>query len=205
MPSVEFWSTRGRERVFNLEDSSYMIGSDPASTIVLDDPTVSALHAALDRVGSKWLIRDLGARNRTKLNGDELTFQHQLRDGDEISIGRARLVYHETISTPRPVTERLHAAPTNITNGERKVLIELCRPLLSHTTFHTPASVREIAARLNVGKGAIQAHLVSLYDKFEIYEFAQERRIDLANAAIERGAVTRGDIERSTRDENDDG
>ena len=78
---------------------------------------------------------------------------------------------------------------------ERRVLVELCRPLVSHNTFQPPASVREIAARLFVGKNAVQAHLANLYDKFGIYdEGVGGRRVVLANEAVQRGAVTIADL-----------
>jgi len=78
---------------------------------------------------------------------------------------------------------------------ENRVLIELCRPLVSHNTFQPPASVREVAARLFIGKNAVQAHLSNLYVKFAIHEAPGEnRRVVLANEAIKRGAVTMADL-----------
>ncbi len=72
------------------------------------------------------------------------------------------------------------------------MLVELCRPLVSHNIFQPPASVREIAERLFIGKNAVQAHLTNLYDKFGIYDEADgvSRRVVLANEAMQRGVVT---------------
>ncbi len=77
---------------------------------------------------------------------------------------------------------------------ERCTLVELCRPLLAHNTFQPPASVREIADRLYIGKNAVQAHLTSLYGKFGLHD-GPDRRVALANEAMLRGAVTLADIE----------
>ena len=78
MPAVEVWSDRGRDRVVTLAVPTYTIGSDPESDIPLDDRTVSAVHAVLERVGTTWLVRDLGSRNGTLLMGERLTGQLHL-------------------------------------------------------------------------------------------------------------------------------
>ena len=70
MPSVELWNGRVRDRVVTLVEPTYTIGSDPESAdIALIDGTVSRVHASLERVGGTWLVRDLGSRNGTRLNG----------------------------------------------------------------------------------------------------------------------------------------
>lgn len=201
MSTLEVWSSRGRDEVIRLTEHTYFVGSDPASSqIVLDDPTVSAMHAALDRIGSTWLVRDTGSRNGTHVGSVRVTGQHRLRDGDEIRVGRCRLRFLDSDSARRPRTEALAAPPDNLTRAERRVLVELCRPLMSHNVFQPPASVREIADRLCVGKNAVQAHLVNLYDKFELFEGeGGNRRVALANEAIQRGAVTQADLEASSR------
>src|SRR3954467_15557492 len=195
MGVIEVWSQRGRDRVVDLEGASQMIGSNSESaSIAIDDSTVSGLHASLTRVGTTWLVCDLGSRNGTRLNGGPLTKSRQLRDRDEIHIGRTRLVFRDSEEQRRPKTSRL-AKPPQVTRTEKNVLVELCRPLLSHNAFHPPASVQEIAEQLHVVKNAVQAHLVNLYDKFEIYgDAGSSRRVTLANQAIERGVVTLADL-----------
>jgi pSer/pThr/pTyr-binding forkhead associated (FHA) protein len=154
------------------------------------------VHAVLERVGAAWLVRDLGSRNGTQVNSERIVGQRRLRDGEELLLGRCRLVFRDGADARRPATDAIASPPTNLTRMERRVLIELCRPLLSHNLFQPPASVREIAARLFVGKNAVQAHLSNLYDKFEIYDEQGDgnRRILLANDAMQRGAVSMADL-----------
>ena len=45
--------------------SRYRIGRDPQSDIVVDDPTVSWLHAVLRVDGASWLLEDAGSTNGT--------------------------------------------------------------------------------------------------------------------------------------------
>ena len=197
MPEIELWDGRWRDRVVELSGTSCIIGSDEESVdIALSDDTVSSVHAILERVGTTWLVRDLGSRNGTRLDGERLAGQHRLRDGAEIMVGRSRLVFRDSSAGRRQQTDALAAPPPNLTRTENLVLIELCRPLVSHNTFQPPASVREIAARLFIGKNAVQAHLTNLYDKFGIHDEVGgvNRRVVLANEAILRGAVTIADL-----------
>ena len=52
------------------DEASLRIGSDAESVdLALADPAVSRVHAILEQVGTTWLVRDLGSRNGTRLNG----------------------------------------------------------------------------------------------------------------------------------------
>src|SRR4051794_25738531 len=73
MAAVELWSGRGRDGVITLVAPSYVVGSDPDSAdIAVDDPAVSRVHAVLERVGTTWLVRDVGSRNGTRVGGERL-------------------------------------------------------------------------------------------------------------------------------------
>jgi hypothetical protein len=198
MPALELWSGHGWERVITLTGPTHTIGSDPESAdIALADAAVSRVHARVEQVGAAWLVRDLDSRNGTRLSGEPITGQRRLRDGDEIMVGHMRLVFRDGVGAQHPSTDAIAGPPDNLTRTERKVLVELCRPLVSHNLFQPPASVREIAARLFIGKNAVQAHLTNLYDKFGIYDDDVEggRRVALANEAMQRGAVSLADLE----------
>jgi tetratricopeptide (TPR) repeat protein len=74
-----------------------------------------------------------------------------------------------------------------LTRRERDVLAALCRPLTSGGPVVMPATVREIAAELVVTDAAVKQHLLNLYDKFEVPEGGESRRIALAREAALRG------------------
>ena len=63
---------------------SMSIGRDTGCDLPLPaDPSVSRLHAQLDRVGPNWTLVDDGlSRNGTFLNGDRINGRRLLRDGD---------------------------------------------------------------------------------------------------------------------------
>ncbi len=74
-----------------------------------------------------------------------------------------------------------------LTRRERDVLAALCGPLASPGPVALPASIREIAADLVVTEAAVKQHLLNLYDKFEVAEGTESRRIALAREAVIRG------------------
>jgi hypothetical protein len=76
-----------------------------------------------------------------------------------------------------------------LTRRERDVLTALCRPALEAQVFTEPASVRQIAGELVVTEAAVKQHLMHLYDKFEIGDKGERRRVRLAREAIRLGLV----------------
>jgi predicted ArsR family transcriptional regulator len=67
--------------------------------------------------------------------------------------------------------------------------------VLSGDVFTEPASIKAMAAELVVSDAAVKQHLLNLYDKFAIYG-VDNRRLELANQAVRRGAVSIADLRR---------
>jgi len=173
-----------------LADDRLTVGSGPHNDLVLDfDSTVSRLHAVIERFGQAWCLRDLASRNGTTVNGERLAGERPLHPGDEIRVGRTRLVFRGDpavdIGAPTAVPQ---PAPI-LTRREQDVLDALCRPVLRGDVFTEPASIKEMAAALVVTEAAVKQHLVRLYDKFGLCDEVTRRRVALANAAVRRGAV----------------
>jgi len=185
---LEVWTPNGRELV-SLEAGRLTLGTDPANDLALPaDPTLSRLHAVLERYEAGWCVRDLGSRNGTFVNGQRIWSERSLRPGDELRVGATRLVYRGD----EPVgggTQASEPAP-ELTRREREVLLVLCRTVLAGEAFTEPASIREIADALVVTEAAVKQHLAHLYDKFGISGGGERRRVRLANEALRRGAVT---------------
>jgi FHA domain/DUF1707 SHOCT-like domain len=66
------------------------IGRSPDCACQLDEPSVSRRHAELRRDGDRWLLRDLGSRNGTRVNGIRVTDEAEVRPGDNISLAGVR-------------------------------------------------------------------------------------------------------------------
>jgi len=62
----------------------------PASALHIDKPYVSGVHAALRWMGEGWILRDLGSRNGTFLDGRRIASgeEHKIRAGAQIGFGR---------------------------------------------------------------------------------------------------------------------
>jgi two-component system, NtrC family, response regulator HydG len=65
---------------------SRLIGRGNACDYAIADPTVSTRHAELVRLHDGWLIRDLGSRNGTRVNG-WLVKEQRLHNGDTLALG----------------------------------------------------------------------------------------------------------------------
>jgi hypothetical protein len=189
---IEVWALSGCTYV-DLLDDRMTIGKAAENKISLSgDPTVSRLHAVIERFDTGWCVSDLGSSNGTYLNGERIWAAQRLRHGDEVRVGRTRLLFRDTGDLGRTVTESDEGAP-RLTPREHDVLVLLCKPLLARDQFTEPSSIKEIAAELVVSDAAVKQHLQNLYDKFGVAA-ADHRRTRLANEAIRRGAVRIADL-----------
>jgi pSer/pThr/pTyr-binding forkhead associated (FHA) protein len=77
---------------FLLDSDQINAGRHPDSEIFLDDVTVSRRHAEFHRDGESFTVADTGSLNGTYVNRDRID-RVQLNDGDEVQIGKYRLVF----------------------------------------------------------------------------------------------------------------
>ncbi len=79
---------------FPLTESLTRLGRHPESEISLDDITVSRRHAEIERTPDGYLVSDAGSLNGTYVNQERVD-QLLLHHGDELQIGKFRLVFFE--------------------------------------------------------------------------------------------------------------
>jgi len=77
---------------FLLDQDVTTAGRHPDSDIFLDDVTVSRRHVEFRRDGSGFAVYDVGSLNGTYVNRERID-SAALADGDEVQIGKFRLVY----------------------------------------------------------------------------------------------------------------
>ena len=75
-----------------LDEDQVSVGRDPGADILLDDSTVSRSHAVFVRVDGVFHVRDAGSLNGTYVNRRRVD-DAVLHNGDEIMIGKFRLVF----------------------------------------------------------------------------------------------------------------
>jgi pSer/pThr/pTyr-binding forkhead associated (FHA) protein len=162
------------------------------------DAGVSRVHAALERLGSEWMISDDGlSRNGTWVNGERLVGRRRLRDGDVIAVGESTVAFcdpddapssQSTLSTHGPGLSGL------LTPAQRRVLVALCRPFRD-ASYAAPATNQQIAHELVVSVDAVKSTLKLLFAAFGIDDLPQnQKRATLAQAALRSGVVTRRDL-----------
>ena len=77
---------------FLLDKDVTTVGRHPESDIFLDDVTVSRRHAEFVRTDVGFIVRDVGSLNGTYLQRERID-EAKLVPGDEVQIGKFRLVY----------------------------------------------------------------------------------------------------------------
>jgi FHA domain/Domain of unknown function (DUF1707) len=66
-----------------------VLGRSRECDCVVAEPSVSRRHAQLRHQGGRWLLRDLGSRNGTRVNGVRLLDETEVVPGDRVSFGDA--------------------------------------------------------------------------------------------------------------------
>ena len=159
------------------------------------DGEVSRAHALLEQVGGAWTLEDRGSSNGTLVNTVRIMGPCMLHDGDVIRVGRTQLIFHGGGDADmRRTTPALDRAAPTLTDSQRKVLVELCRPALA--TGGGAASNREIAGALFVSVETVKTHMRALFDAFGVGAVPQyHKRTELVRRALETGLVTVHDLE----------
>ncbi|HEX5614226.1 MAG TPA: DUF3662 and FHA domain-containing protein [Acidimicrobiia bacterium] len=83
-------------RRVQLGETPAAIGRMPDCAVPLSDPQVSRHHAEVRPGHQGFHVVDLGSTNGTIVNGSVIRGDHELRDGDEITIGSTIIRYEES-------------------------------------------------------------------------------------------------------------
>ena len=91
-----------------------LIGRWSVNNVVIEDRSVSRVHAWVGLDGGRYYVADGGSRTGTFVNGQALIERHTLSDGDVIQVGPAKIKYRTGSKlppdagkidlTPRPLT-----------------------------------------------------------------------------------------------------
>jgi pSer/pThr/pTyr-binding forkhead associated (FHA) protein len=78
-----------------------VIGRSPECDLQVRDILLSRRHCVIERGGETWVVTDLGSKNGTHLDGQQIT-KHVLSDGDVVRLGRTRICFREGPFVPMP-------------------------------------------------------------------------------------------------------
>lgn len=103
---------------FNICRYSTSIGRELANDLVIaSDKTISRQHAIVQVINGKFYVQDLGSKNGTRLNGEQISGMVPLSSADEVSFGLTRLIFL--------------LLPSNNSNGwSRPVITETLDPVV---------------------------------------------------------------------------
>ena len=120
-----------------LSGSRVKLGRTDASDVVINDNSLSRVHASINREGDRVWVIDEGSMNGTSVNGAPVSPEGTpLHDGDEIYLGETTIVVHlqqatagdsgpdESATAPAPITTGL-AKPVIAAAGAFVILLAL--------------------------------------------------------------------------------
>lgn len=153
-----------------LEGDRVSIGRSSANELCdTDDAGLSRQHLALEHEGDEWIVRDLGSKNGTMVNGNRLTQPHRLKPGDRIAAGHLTIDYEPS---QRPANETVifvdHSESDTATSS---TLITSLEGVMKERTSPQPPrpgldSAAQINALIRVGR-ELSGHM-PLQELFEV-------------------------------------
>jgi transcriptional regulator with GAF, ATPase, and Fis domain len=130
--------------ILALTDDEISVGRDPSNKLWVADSAMSRRHCAIvKQEDGQFLLRDLGGRNGTRLNGEKIE-KRELCHQDQIIVGNSTLVF--LLGDEDPIAER-NRLELDDTTVEEDVVASL-RP--EDSAYHHPeaASTRPKTERL---------------------------------------------------------
>jgi len=79
---------------FEITEGETVIGRHPDCDIVVEVGAVSRFHAKINKRANEYVLEDQGSRNGTFLNGQLVSGEQILREGDRVRICEVELTFH---------------------------------------------------------------------------------------------------------------
>ena len=87
----------GHTRAVPLDQSALTLGRSTENDLGYpEDSGLSRRHLTFEKEGEEWIIRDLGSKNGTFLNGARIQDKQVLRPGDKVTASHLQLVFQPT-------------------------------------------------------------------------------------------------------------
>lgn len=114
---------------FPLKAEQSLIGRSSRCDVRIKHPGISAEHAVVRQIAGVATLEDMGSTNGTRVNGKRIEQVHALRHGDQIGVGRERLMYFAELdsaarfvqpepmapfSLPAPISEHVNTSAVTL-------------------------------------------------------------------------------------------
>ena len=97
-------SEQGKEWEYPIKEFPITMGRGPNNVIVLVDPKASRRHCVIEKSDEGIIIRDLGSRNGTTVNGSKIEVS-PLKEGDIIGVGDTLIYFGKKKEVPKEKAE----------------------------------------------------------------------------------------------------
>lgn len=196
----------------DLTSGTLSLGRSSKNDIVVSDILASRFHAEIFKSGTNFIVRDLGSKNGTLLNGSLLKNESILNRGDEILIGKWSVIFCAEKS----------ADPSSMGVEEEKIPYKPDTQDLHTTMVDAPLFIDELrrdkSGEMLSGRVASAVYefgmeLVSIQSLDEMYNKSISRLLDLTGSdrgfvylldeksenLIQKAAVMKGPGEKSLK------
>lgn len=129
------------------------IGRHPDNTIQILDRIISKEHAQIQGTAEgHFLLRDLGSLNGTYIRSERVLYEHQLVDGDEITLGSTRLLFVDTHLPKEAALHRVTIAPGAAESHIRqRIAAHAGRDFVCEKDIHDEKLLRRDYEKLRIG------------------------------------------------------
>lgn len=128
-----------------IDQRVILIGRRPGCDIQLMEDSVSTAHAVIFEINGQRMIRDLGSRTGTFVNGVS-THQHQLSPGDLIRVGQTEIRYLPNEIVPAIVVEQEPSAAPAEQEQEQAISAPTSEEASAPPPAQEPAEALPLAA-----------------------------------------------------------
>ncbi|HJT78468.1 MAG TPA: SpoIIE family protein phosphatase, partial [Gemmataceae bacterium] len=117
-----------------LDADKVCLGRDPECQVVIPITSVSRRHAQIVLAGGRYFIEDLGSRNGTFVNSQQVTARTPLKNKDAIRICDFQVVFHEAYP---PLPDELIKPPEEEEEPQGSTTVEATLSHSSHLLLET--------------------------------------------------------------------
>ena len=131
----------------------FVAGREAGCDILIENIGISRQHCRLLWEDGRFKVEDMGSSNGTILNGEKIPAAAEVKDGDEIKIGKYRLLFHHAPGEPPPPAKGEGEGLTGIMEGKAEAEAEEKPPATDGMkTFQMNSA--EIRAKMGAAAGA---------------------------------------------------
>jgi pSer/pThr/pTyr-binding forkhead associated (FHA) protein/Flp pilus assembly protein TadD len=157
----------GRKTVVPFVREEITIGRQEGNTIRLTERNVSRRHARLLRQNGHVVVEDLGSSNGTRINGERISGQSTVKDGDLIQIGDYDLALQSDAAAS---TARMRPAPAPQESSDSDASAQ-------EPETETEAPIQEEEAGANGANGEQRRHSTAII-RMDHVEGSRSRKVE---------------------------